>query len=70
MKMKHVLNQLGIFEKKEMLPAIVFIFSRKQVEVCANDITVPLLEFDSKVAYTVRHECEQIVRRLPNFRNI
>jgi len=68
MKRKHVLNQLAEYlRKKEMLPAIVFIFSRKQVEVCANDITVPLLEFDSKVAYTVRHECEQIVRRLPNF---
>jgi len=32
----------------------------------AGEITVPLLEFDSKVAYTVRKECEQIVRKLPN----
>tara|TARA_B100000123_G_scaffold272113_1_gene253633 strand:+ start:2230 stop:4734 length:2505 start_codon:yes stop_codon:yes gene_type:complete len=68
MKRKHVLNQLATYlRNNEMLPAIVFIFSRKQVEACANDITVPLLEFDSKVAYTVKHECDQIVRRLPNF---
>ncbi len=68
MKRKHVLNQLAThLRNHEMLPAIVFIFSRKQVEACANDITVPLLEFDSKIAYTVKHECDQIVRRLPNF---
>jgi superfamily II RNA helicase len=67
MKRKHVLNELAKYLRdKEMLPAISFIFSRKQVESCADDITVPLLEFDSKVAYTVRHECEQIVRKLPN----
>ena len=67
MKRKHVLNQLAQhLRDKEMLPAIAFVFSRKQVEKCADDITVPLLEFDSKVAYTVRRECEQIVRKLPN----
>jgi len=68
MKRKHVLNQLSTFlYEREMLPAIAFVFSRKNVEACANDITVPLLEFDSKVAYTVRYECEQIIRKLPNF---
>ena len=68
MKRKHVLNQLATFlYEREMLPAIAFVFSRKNVEACANDITVPLLEFDSKVAYTVRYECEQIIRKLPNF---
>jgi superfamily II RNA helicase len=51
-----------------MLPAIAFVFSRKQVEVCASEITVPLLEFDSKVGYTVRREAEQIIRKLPNFK--
>ena len=49
-----------------MLPAIAFVFSRKQAEIMAGEITVPLLEFDSKVAYTVRKECEQIIRKLPN----
>lgn len=68
-KRKHVLNNLAMFLKeREMLPAIAFVFSRKNVEACAADITVPLLEDDSKVSYTVRKECEQIIRRLPNYR--
>ena len=65
---KHALNKLASFLKeKEMLPAIAFVFSRKNVESCAHDITVPLNEFDSKVSYTVRNECEQIIRKLPNY---
>ena len=68
MKRKHVLNQLSLFlRERDMLPAIAFVFSRKNVELYAQDITVPLLEFDSKVGYTVRHECEQIIRKLPNY---
>ena len=50
-----------------MLPALAFVFSRKHVELCAEEITVPLLEDDSKVGYTVRRECESIVRKLPNY---
>ena len=66
---KHALNKLASFLKeKEMLPAIAFVFSRKNVESCAHDITVPLNEFDSKVSYTVRNECEQIIRKLPNYK--
>ena len=65
---KHVLNQLSMFLRdQDMLPAIAFVFSRKQVELCAESITVPLLEFDSKIGYTIRCECEQIVRKLPNY---
>jgi superfamily II RNA helicase len=65
---KHVLNQLCTFlRERGMLPAISFVFSRKQVELYASNITVPLLEFDSKVAYTIRYECEQIVRKLSNY---
>jgi superfamily II RNA helicase len=68
MKRSHVLNQLAKHLcEKEMLPAIAFVFSRKNVELCAKEITVPLLEFDSKVPYIVRRECEQIVRKLPNY---
>ena len=67
-KRQHVMNSLLLqLRDKEMLPAIAFVFSRKQAEVMAGEITVPLLEFDSKVAYTVRKECEQIVRKLPNY---
>ena len=69
MKRQNVLNNLCLYLRDhEMLPAISFVFSRKQVEVCASEITVPLLEFDSKVGYTVRREAEQIIRKLPNFK--
>lgn len=65
---KHVLNDLSLFLRdKEMLPAIAFVFSRKQVEQCASEITVPLLEDDSKIPYTAARECQQILRKLPNF---
>lgn len=67
-KRKHVLNQLALFLRdREMLPAIAFVFSRKNVEKCAKDITVVLLEDDSKIPYIVRRECEQIIRKLPNY---
>ncbi|NBV84531.1 hypothetical protein EBR57_10505, partial [bacterium] len=65
---KFVLNQLTLFLRdRGMLPAIFFVFSRKLVETCAQEITVPVLEDDSKVSYTVARECEQILRKLPNF---
>jgi superfamily II RNA helicase len=68
-KRKHVLNSLALFLRdRDMLPAIAFVFSRKNVESCAADITVPLLEDDSKVGYNIRYECEQIIRKLPNYR--
>lgn len=65
---KHTLNQLSLFLRdREMLPAIAFVFSRKNVELFAKDITVSLLEDDSKVPYIVRREAEQILRKLPNY---
>ncbi len=67
-KRKHALNDLALFLRdRDMLPAIGFVFSRKLVEICAQDITVPLLEDDSKVGYNVRRECEQIIRKFSNF---
>ena len=68
MKRKHVLNSLALhLRDHEMLPAIGFVFSRLNVELCAHEITVPLLEDDSKVPYIVARECEQIIRKLPNY---
>ena len=67
-KRKMVLNNLALFLRdREMLPAIAFVFSRKNVETSAAEITIPVLEDDSKVPYLVRKECEQIIRKLPNF---
>ena len=63
-----VLNKVAEYlVEHEMLPALCYVFSRKQLEKCAEDMTTNLLEFDSKVAYTVDRECEQIIRKLPNF---
>ena len=65
---KHTLNQLSLFLRdREMLPAIAFVFSRKNVELFAKDITVSILEDDSKIPYIVRREAEQILRKLPNY---
>lgn len=69
LKRSHVLNTLGRFlVEKEMLPALVFTFSRKNVELFAREMTTNLLEFDSKVPYTIQREAEQLLRRkLPNY---
>jgi superfamily II RNA helicase len=67
-KRQHVLNMLcKHLVNKEMLPALCYVFSRKQLEKCAHEITTNLLEFDSKNPYTVDRECEQIIRKLPNY---
>jgi superfamily II RNA helicase len=68
LKRQHVLNQVcKHMVDNNMLPALCFVLSRKQLEMCAREITVPLLEDDSKVGYIVRKECEQIIRKLPNY---
>jgi superfamily II RNA helicase len=54
--------------EKELLPALCFVLSRKQLEICAHEVTTNLLEFDSKVPYIIDHECEQIIRKLPNYK--
>lgn len=68
-KRSHVLNQVSKYMvENNMLPAICFVFSRKSLEVCAKEITTNLLEFDSKVPYIIKNECEQIIRKLPNYK--
>jgi superfamily II RNA helicase len=67
-KRQHVLNQLSKYlVENEMLPALCYVFSIKQLEKCANELTAPLLEFDSKIPYTIEHECEQIIRKFANY---
>jgi superfamily II RNA helicase len=67
-KRQHVLNNVcKHMVENDMLPALCFVFSRKALEICAHEVTVPLLEDDSKVGYVVKRECEQIIRKLPNF---
>lgn len=62
-----VLNQITKYlNDNNMLPAICFVFSRKQVERFAQCINVSLFEEDSTVPSTIRNECKQILRKLPN----
>lgn len=69
MNRKFVLNKLSEkLRDEEMLPAICFVFSRKGVESCAKDITTNLLEFDSKVPYTMKRDCDAIIRKFTNYR--
>ena len=76
---QHVLNQLVVkLRNEDMMPAIMFVFSRKMVEQYAAEITAnlfmaPLVDFDptaprmdiyddSKIPYIVGRECEQLLR--------
>uniref|UniRef100_A0A6C0AVN3 Helicase ATP-binding domain-containing protein n=1 Tax=viral metagenome TaxID=1070528 RepID=A0A6C0AVN3_9ZZZZ len=64
-----VLNELSKYLKENnMLPALCFVFSRKNVEKYASLITVNLLEDDSKIPYIIDKECEQLLRsKIPNY---
>ena len=67
-KRQHVLNTVARhLVDHQMLPALCFVLSRKALEQCAKEVTTVLLEDDSKVPYIVKRECEQIIRKLPNF---
>ena len=68
-KRSHVLNRVcKHLVENNMLPALCFVLSRKQLEICAKEITTVLLEDDSKVPYIIRRECEQIIRKIPNYK--
>ena len=67
-KRAHIINEVVRYMKENnMLPALCFVLSRKTLEVCAKEVTVILLEDDSKVPYIIKNECEQILRKLPNY---
>jgi len=66
---KYVLNELcKKLREYEMFPALFFVFSRKQVELIANEITFPLFEENEK-DYNVRPICKQLlVSRVSNWK--
>ena len=68
-KKTHVLNQITKYlTENEMTPAICYIFSIKQIELFSKEITTNLLEFDSKIPYTIKRECDAILRnKIPNY---
>ena len=62
-KRPHVLNQVTKYlTENEMTPAICYVFSIKQIEICCKEVTTNLLEFDSKVPYIAKRECDKILR--------
>ena len=67
-KQSYVLNEVTKYlNENDMLPAICFVFSRKQVEKLAATINISLFDKESKIPSTIHHECEMILRKLPNF---
>ena len=66
-----IFNNLASYLKNNnMLPAICFVFSRKNVEKYAHEVTTNLLEDDSKVPYTIERETQNILRKMPNYNEI
>ena len=62
-KRPHVLNQVAKYlTENEMTPAICYVFSIRQLETCAKEITTNLQEFDTKVPYIAKRECDKILR--------
>jgi superfamily II RNA helicase len=62
-KRGHILNQVTKYlTENEMTPAICYVFSIKQIELCSKEVTTNLLEFDSKIPYIARRECDKILR--------
>ena len=58
---KYVINQVcERLREKEMFPALFFVFSRKQVQELASDITVPLFEMGEK-DYDIEPICRQVL---------
>ena len=68
-KRNHVLNEVSkILNEKDMLPAMCYVFSRKQVDVCAKELTVSLISSESTIPSIIENECYQIIKKLPNFK--
>ena len=53
--------------ENDMLPALCFVLSRKNVEKFADQITTNLFEKDSKIPSIIKRECMNVLRKLPNF---
>ena len=66
-KRSFVLNSIVLYLLNNgLLPGIIFIFSRAQVERAAAEINFSLFEDGSSVPSIIEHECGTIIRRLSN----
>ena len=62
-------NMVKYLKKNDLLPGLVFVFSRRGCYEYANKITIPLFEDNSKVPSIIKKECEQIlISKLDNWR--
>ena len=62
-KRSFALNQLlKYMVENNLLNAICFVFSRKLLEQMADEVTISLLEDDSKIPYTIHRDCDNIMR--------
>ena len=70
MSRQHVLNGLVRHLKDNNgLPAICFVFSKKQTEVAAKEIGFSLFEDDSTIPSTIEDDCKKIlISKLPNYK--
>lgn len=70
MSRQHVLNGLIRHLKDTSgLPAICFVFSKKQTEVAAKEIGFSLFEDDSTIPSTIEDDCKKIlISKLPNYK--
>ena len=68
---KHfVLNELiSMLKQKALLPAIIFVFSRRQVDLLASKVQISLHSNESRMSSTVDKECEKLLRsKLTNWK--
>ena len=62
-------NMVKYLKDNDMLPGIVFVFSRKQCYEYAKKITIPLFENGENKAAIINKECKQIlISKLPNWK--
>ena len=68
-KQSYVFNQLlKHLKERTLLPAICFVYSRKNVEKFASMCSINLFEDDGKKTQCVEKECQTILRKLPNYK--
>ena len=69
-KRQYVLNDIVKYLlNNDMLPALCFIFSRKNVQIAAKEINFSLFAPEDKTPSIIENECKQIlIKKLPNYK--
>lgn len=65
-----VLNRaIDYLNNNNLLPAIVFVFSKKNIHKYANSITINLFDEDSTIPNTIKKRCEKIlINKIDNYK--